>query len=103
MRNEQRLPDIKAIDYILDRTLIYTLSKRTESHHADLRQLRSLNWKNLIVLLTQIACLWLSRIRSLVINPRTDGGLRQLSTDGGGRMTAPPPEISRTKQDSDKR
>ena len=38
------------------------------------------------------------------INPRTDGGLGQLRTDGGGgRMTAAPPEISKTKQRSEKR
>ena len=39
----------------------------------------------------------------LMLNPRTDGGPGHLSTDGGGRITAPPPEISKTKQDGDKR
>ena len=34
------------------------------------------------------------------INPRTDGGPGHLSTDGGGRITAPP-EISKTKQARD--
>ena len=37
-------------------------------------------------------------------NPRTAGGLSHLRTaGGGGRMTAPPPENSKTKKDSDKR
>ena len=32
-------------------------------------------------------------IPSFLMNPRTDGGLGQLRTDGGGGwMTAPPPE-----------
>ena len=33
----------------------------------------------------------------LVINPRTDGGPRQLRTDGGGRMTAPLRSRKRSK------
>ena len=35
-------------------------------------------------------------------NPRTDGGLGQLRTDGGAD-DRPPPEISKTKQRSEKR
>ena len=35
------------------------------------------------------------------INPRTDGGPGHLSTDGEGRITAPP-DISKTKQARDK-
>ena len=43
-----------------------------------------------------------TQIVQKAINPRTDGGLGQLRTDGE-RMTAPPPEISKTKQRSEKR
>ena len=44
-------------------------------------------------------------MRLLVVsmfNPRTDGGLSHLSSDGGGRVPAPP-DISKTTQRSDKR
>ena len=36
------------------------------------------------------------------LNPRTDGGPRQLRTDEGGADDCPP-KISKTEQDSDKR
>ena len=39
----------------------------------------------------------------VLINPRTDGGLGQLRTDGGGGADDSPPEISKTKQRSEKR
>ena len=43
-----------------------------------------------IVMLKQLANSGNKPITSAFINPRTDGGLGQLRTDGGGRMTAPP-------------
>ena len=33
-----------------------------------------------------------------LVNPRTGGGLSQPRTGGGGLISAPPPEISRTTQ-----
>ena len=41
--------------------------------------------------------------QAMRLNPRTGGGLSQLTTGGGGLISAPPPEISKTTQRSDKR
>ena len=38
-----------------------------------------------------------------MLNPRTGGGLSQPRTGGGGLISAPPPEISRTTQRIEKR
>ena len=63
----------------------------------------TLTGQSLVISLSYLSCVGLIVSGANYFNPRTVGGPSHLSTDGVGADNRPPPEISKTKQASDKR